>query len=518
MKRGSFFFCAVILLISLAACEAADSQKVPSFPSAGQTIIEGGDLARMGEETNRKLVEKNIRRFKDKYQRHFGGGLYFADLGEAKKKLNEEYTLYLKTQMDKVFHEPYILRLEAEFVNSEVQAYAKGEKTLSEILQSPGENLMSLKGQFFGFRKNLKKEYEVDEFPEYDLLADMSVEYVEAGVDFIEIWFNEYPQTLLEKYPLREMEKQENLFLYLKDEPKKVMSGCLRKTYYDGGYSYKEPPIQHIGARMTDKPYPGRERPGQEITKDDESLEYANRDNVYYLNKKYNMEFFQIVNMWYAPVDHPEMFFESGHSYWLFHPEHNPEGWDYFLGLYYQYLLGLRIDALLEEAGLSEEVLYFVQTEPEMGEYYAGHPVDTARDAYPFGKEGYTEEHFLSDGYTGIVYVNFIRLEESGKPVDPVKLEQVRTKVSEIIGIPGRDARREKDPTLGGRVIKNFAYLVDPEEKRIARELFRKHPLTERADNPAPTFSNVFSDIYNTRIETEGFIYLDIFGTKIEPK
>ncbi|MDO4719459.1 MAG: hypothetical protein Q4A78_02245 [Peptostreptococcaceae bacterium] len=65
-----------------------------------------------------------------------------------------------------------------------------------------------------------KKEYEVDEFPEYDLLADMSAEYVEAGVDFIEIWFNEYPRTLLEKYPIEETEKQENLFLYLKDEPK----------------------------------------------------------------------------------------------------------------------------------------------------------------------------------------------------------------------------------------------------------------------------------------------------------
>ncbi|MDO4719808.1 MAG: hypothetical protein Q4A78_04025 [Peptostreptococcaceae bacterium] len=497
------------LLLPLSACEAVR----PQYPT-----IEGMDLERMGKEYDQKVVQDNIRRFKDKYQRHFAEGRYFADLSEAKKKLNEEYNLYLKAQMDKVFPEPYILRMEAEFVNSEVQAYAKGEKTLSEILQSPGENMMSLKGQFFGFRKNPKKEpYAEEDMPEYMLFEKLAQEYVKEGVDFIEIWVNEYPRTLLKKYPLEEMNKQENLFLYLKGEPKRVLSGYLMKTYYDSGYNYQlgEPPISFVKSGMTDKPYPGgREYPKHPITEDDETLEYTLRDNLYALQKKYNMEFFALGTDWYAPVAHPDVFFDSLHDYYLNNPN-DPEGYDHFLGLYYQYLLNEKIRPLLEEEGLAEDVLCFVQTERVSMTFNIGQPVNTFKDPYPFGKEGYTEENFLSRDYTGEVYLNFLVLNTPQKSVDIEKVKRVIENLDPIAGIRRRNLEQAvENPALGGRNLRIHSFLIDEYGKKVVKDLFRRHPLTERSDNPAVDFGNVFSNSYDIRSETEGFLYLDIFAEK----
>ncbi|MDO4719095.1 MAG: hypothetical protein Q4A78_00390 [Peptostreptococcaceae bacterium] len=497
------------LLLPLSGCEAVR----PQHPT-----IEGMDLERMGKEYDQKVVQDNIRRFKDKYQRHFAEGRYFADLSEAKKKLNEEYNLYLKAQMDKVFPEPYILRMEAEFVNSEVQAYAKGEKTLSEILQSPGENILSLKGQFFGFRKNPRKEpYQEEDMPEYMLFEKLAQEYVKEGVDFIEIWVNEYPQTLLEKYPLEEMNKQENLFLYLKGEPRKILSGYLMKTYYDGGYNYKlgEPPISLVRSGMTDKPYPGgREYPKHPITEEDETPEFVIRDNLYALQKKYNMEFFHITLNYYAPVAYPQMYFLSLHNYYLNNPN-DPEGFDHFLGLYYQHLLNEKIRPLLEEEGLAEEVLCFVQTEPADMEFRKGMPVRTIREPYPFGKEGHTKEDFLFGGYSGWAHLNFLVLNTPQKSVDIGKVKRVIEKLDPIAGIRRRNLEQAvENPALGGRNLRIHSFLIDEYGKKVVKDLFRRHPLTERDNNPALNFRNVFADTYDIRSETEGFLYLDIFAEK----
>ncbi|MDO4719810.1 MAG: hypothetical protein Q4A78_04035 [Peptostreptococcaceae bacterium] len=496
------------LLLPLSGCEAVR----PQHPT-----IEGMDLERMGKEYDQKVVQDNIRRFKDKYQRHFAEGRYFADLSEAKKKLNEEYNLYLKAQMDKVFPEPYILRMEAEFVNSEVQAYAKGEKTLSEILQFPGENILSLKGEFFGFRKEVAEDYRSAEVPEFAFLKKISREYIDGGLDFLQIWFNEYSYDVFAQYPLEEIRQQENISLYLKDYPKKIMSGFFMATYYDSGYYYQlgEPPIVRFEDRVPKKPYPGgREYPKYPFTEDDETLEYTLRDNLYALQKKYNMEFFALSTNWYAPVAHPDVFFDSLHDYCLNNPN-DPEGYDHFLGLYYQYLLNEKIRPLLEEEGLAEDVLCFVQTERVSMTFNIGQPVNTFKDPYPFGKEGYTEENFLSRDYTGEVYLNFLVLNTPQKKVDIEKVKRVIEKLDPIAGIRRRNLEQAvENPALGGRNLRIHSFLIDEYGKKVVKDLFRRHPLTERSDNPAVDFGNVFSNSYDIRSETEGFLYLDIFAEK----
>lgn len=482
------------------------------------TVIEGSDLIRVGKEAEKAYRQNTITRLKEKYQRHFAEELYFADLEEAKKKLSEEYTLSLQAQIDKVFSEPYILRMEADFVHSEVQAYAKGEKTLSEILQSPGENIMSLKGQFFGFRRHPKQDpYTSEEVPEYKFLEKLAQDYVAEGVDFVEIWFNEYPQELFARHPLEEIDKQENIFLYLKDESKKVMTGYLSKTYYDLFYNknWGEPPISRYRSGMTTKPYPGRTKKKEEIAKEDWTVEYEIRDNLHYLQKKYNMEFFHIADTWYAPVQYPQMYFYSLHQHWS--PGCGSEGgFDYFLGLYHQYLLNQKIEAVLKEEGLEEDVLYFVQSEPNYMEAEDDSlDVDTLTDRYPFGEEGYTQERLLAGGYSGQVYLNLILLEEEEQIVSKEKLRNVMAKLEQIVDKAGEEERRRKNPFWGDCFIQMQRYKIDPHGKQVVRKLFREHPLTERFDNEVLNITTIASDRYRVRTGTEGFFYLDIFARKI---
>lgn len=229
------------------------------------------------------------------------------------------------------------------------------------------------------------------------------------------------------------------------------------------------------------------------------------------------MEFFHLGDEYYAPVKYPEMFFKSIHDYCLFHRDRNPEGWDYFAGLYYQYLLNRHLDVLLKKEGLQEDVLYFVQTQPHFdpNPYY---PVNTNQEEYPFGEEGFDEAYFLGDGYTGTVYANFILLEEPGKAIPPEKLQKVIEETQRLMGVPGRNERRKIHPIPGLRITEIHTYRLSAYDKAVVKDLFRRHPLTERADNPAPNFYTAFSDIYSVRTETEGFLYLDIFAEKIETK
>lgn len=220
------------LLLTVLLCSALCSGclRTDLGRAAPKMSLTSGDYAEAGEATDRLLVESNIQNFTDKYRRHFAGGIYFEDLEAAKQKLNEEYRQYLIKQLDPLFPHPYILRIKAEFVNREVKAYAEGSKTLQDLLAEPGKNLMSLQGEFFGFRRNPKKEYYTDEeTPEFLYFEKLGQEYVAAGVDFIQIWFNEYPISVLEKYPIEELQQQENLFLYLKDVYNKVMTGYVKK-------------------------------------------------------------------------------------------------------------------------------------------------------------------------------------------------------------------------------------------------------------------------------------------------
>lgn len=187
----------------------------------------------------------------------------------------------------------------------------------------------------------------------------------------------------------------------------------------------------------------------------------------------------------------------------------------------YQYLANERVRRVIEEAGLSDKVVFLVTTEP-----WSSDDDTVQSEPYNFG-EGFDENYFLKTGYKGEVSLSLIYL-DSEKPEDldyeeeedyTIQLE--REMYSKIIFPLHEELRFELGEYVDRNGNEKFGpykdvyvkiYNVDDYDRAIIVDLFRKYPLTEREQKPNLGMADIFSPRFRARAETQGFHYLDIFG------
>lgn len=234
------------------------------------------------------------------------------------------------------------------------------------------------------------------------------------------------------------------------------------------------------------------------------------------LKKKYNIEFDEMNHFLYCPKGKPELFFEATMD----------AEKDHFQSLMYQYLLNKKVRKLIDESDLKDRVVFLVTSELDNSNRDGGITFQ-----YDFSK-GFDENHFLREGYTGYAAVNFIYLDDK-QAVESLsedgliaREEALRKEVKEKLIKPlheeiefGKGSYEGEDGkwySKGGIKDAYFTtYYVDDYERKVAIDLFKKMPLTERAAKPeARSIAEAFSLEYKTRAETMGFHFLDIFGKK----
>lgn len=477
--------------------------------SSSNNTIDGADLGKSSENFDETMKQFMVVTLEDKYKRHFQNNLYYEDLSKEQKELNKLYNQYLNKEIQNYIqieipelkNAPYILKTNIEYVNEDVKKYSNGQLKAEEIIDN-GNSMMSIKIQWYIFEDfyKLKETKEENEKLGEKLAIDyierkIGNKYILQGLESIQINARAYPKETLKKYSIDEIEKQDNIQIFLQEEGEKSsFEANMYRTYFSDGLS-PDRKFKSTGGLIYPKDF------------------YKKRKQE--LKEKYNMEFYEAEGL-YIPKDYPNIrFYADGTTIEI----------DHFKEAFYQYLMNEKVRKLIQEKKLEDRVVFLVTTEAQGDPYEDDNSV---RKPYNFGK-GFDKEFFLKQGYTGKVYTTFIYLDdyveeseedkfdEEKRNQESERREECLQKLRHELVYPLHEeiqfgySKLSYDGELGLKIA--YLYLYDAKEydRKIIIDLFKKHPLTEVDRMPELGFDNVFSLLYYTRSETPGFRYIDIF-------
>lgn len=313
--------------------------------------------------------------------------------------------------------------------------------------------------------------------------------YINQGVEEFEAIIKSYDPDVLDRYSKEEIKAAKPIEKLFKDEHQTLDLTLLKAPYYE--------------------------------TKDfEDKYEYEggiwdSNKNILKgaLEKKYNTEFLPMYSGFNAYKNNPELMFDG---YFV-----DDVVVDHFQSMMYQHLLNQRIRKMVDESGLSDRVLFFVNAEPKVR---TDDGISADNQPYDFG-EGFDEDFFLEDGYNGYIDITFIYLDDEAVDVENTKWATVAMLEKKFFyplheeiefGTGSYQGADGQWYSKGGvKDVYFISYHVDDYERKVAIDLFKKTPITERAAKPeARSMADAFSLQYKTRAETTGFHFLDIFGGK----
>ncbi|MDO5096767.1 MAG: hypothetical protein Q4D65_09410 [Peptostreptococcaceae bacterium] len=432
----------------------------------------------------------------EKYRRHYQNGLHFEDFSKEQKELNKVFEKYLKDKIQQLMDEdeenmkgsPHILKTDAVFVNEEVKRYKEGKATAEEVV-SKARNIMSMRMEWYPFIKEsdepIEYSFSIEDFIEKKIQPMLENDYIYAGVEHVEFWFWSYYDGILKKYPFEE--------LYDKDIPK-----LLRK----------ENDFVHQNGNFLVTPFARKTSEGGFFLV---TVKTSLKDRDYTLKKlkeKYNLEFEQYNDSWYMPKGRPDLLFEVECDV---HDKYDKEYWDYFLGLMYQDMMMKKLRTLVDEEGLTDDILFSITTDTIS-------PINTFQrkdpnsyDMSQFDKDTFDVSHFLKKGYMNSARINLIHLKRKDEKIDYESLQKLIFRIHDetTLGMEDYIGSDGSSLTSDLKAINIFFYDVEDYERKVLVDLFQNAPLTERTGLSSDSES--FS-VYAERGNFPGVHYLDIFA------
>ncbi len=479
--------CICLAALLLVGCE------IPVEPDDG--VYSGRNFVLEQQQYERDQKAELIISQAEKYRRHYQNGLYFEDFSKEQKELNKVFENYLKDKIQQLMDEdevnlkgkPHILKTDAVFVNEEVKRYKEGKATAEEVV-SKARNIMSMRIEWYCFLEEENQEnksfYLVD-FVEEQLQPILENDYIYAGVEHVELWFWSYYDGILKRYPIEELYNKNSADLLRKEDSffrengNFLVTPFARKTS-EGGFFLVNTKVG-----------------GEEI-------DYTLKK----LKEKYNLEFEQYNDSWFMPKGRPDLLFEVECNV---HDDYDKRYWDYFLGLMYQDMMMKKLRTLVEEEGLTNQVLFSITTDTIS-------PINTfekkdpnSYDMSQFDKDSFDVNRFLKKGYMNSARINLIHLKRKEEKIDYESLQKLIFRIHDetTLGMEDYTGSDGSSLTSDLKAINIFFYDVEDYERKVLVDLFQNAPLTERTGLSSDSES--FS-VYAERGNFPGVHYLDIFA------
>ncbi|MDO5062198.1 MAG: hypothetical protein Q4D77_03420 [Peptostreptococcaceae bacterium] len=472
--------------------------------NSGDLIIDGRSLYERSRQIDELYIDSYTELQKEKYRRHYDPKLYFADLKRSGQELEEKAYQYwdnkiryaIQTEFPMLKKAPYILRTDVEFVNEAILRYQQGELKADEVFRDP-QHTMRIKIELDMFVDKTSKKDEVQR--QYQMLYKQKIAkeliegYMDNNVEQVEFWGNIYNKEALKEHSIQELSQE-----------KQIQSILDPKGYKEEGIFYLKTPYYESNIA----------RDGEEFDEYDSymsgELDWATSDEVIQaLSDKYKIPFFQKNGIWFAAEEYPDLFFMVDES--IVEPKTKPVNIeDYFLSTLYQSILNKHVERIIEEEGMSDEVLFFVSTEPTGDQYTENNACKVRRDCRTID-----EKKLLKKGYGSVeVGITLIHMTDSSvvdEEATKEKLRGITTRIDELVDL------HDTPIDFAWENLYIYEYMLGKEEQQIAKELFKQYRMTERwrREDP-PGIGDVFSLYYITRAETPAFHFLDIFGEKRE--
>ena len=433
------------------------------------TVIAASDLIDHADEQAKANVENVVATMKAEFDKEYSDpSLYFEDFSEEIAVLDVECNKSLEAYFSDKIEIPYFTKSYNQYYLPTLKKFRDGEISVSEVVEDSAEYIRVLK---FDIYTMVSENYNGEVGNQ---LSDYVGYLEENGVKhfmYQEIQLKASEVTEIEFIKLRHFN---NPFEKLKD--KKIIK---RRNF-----------MSDLGANST------------RWDKEDEWV----KD----LEKKYNVALvkadldYGLKGQWcdyYAPKNDPTMKFPA------------TEILSRCLQIYAQRALYEEIEKIVDEEGYGGQIVHIA--------------IPRNRDVKIFDKNGRWSDpdvfdfdlslnpnniSIINDGYKGCYDITLNLLLEEGEAIDYAKLQKITARITDLFKVnyvEGDEPWKRKDMFV-------FFYTLPKEEQEIVVDLFKRDMITETYFRERTTLSNIYSDMYYVREETEGFHYLDTRAKKMD--
>lgn len=465
MKRnlGRLITLWLIGLFVLVAATGCDSSSSPG------TSINMGQMAREADQKQKAIIQNVRETQKDVLDKMYGKGLIDQDFSDVKQRLDKEYSTRIEREINALVSVPYFVKCDTTYFNSTLRDAKAGNWNIDKVLENTEGNIR-------------ESHISVYLFEDPTLIGQSS-----ANIEL----FN-YNKKLINY--AADYEKKFNYkkihFIECCCDQKALMKKTVRT--YANSKEYEFGLAEYVLSKGS-------------LTGIGKDLFVPARQ---FLEAKYGEKFLfigesekQIGKGIYAPVNHLDLKFEMDSYYFTELDEK-----DKYLSVLAQKYLSEEMDRIIKAQGLDGKMAFLIvphsikDDDTDMNGCQTAH-IKTRSD----------QLKFLNEVYGGNYDVNLMYLKEADEAVDHAKIKKSIEQVQSLITHPGKGELDEADTRVSCFV--SF-YNMGDEDRRIALKLLKRDRITENYYREQVQFSNLLSNMFIRREETDGFHYLDVYGQK----
>lgn len=444
---SKLIFFGIIIVLILSGC-ARTNQFTQS--------IELGEVESQALQNEKDRIEQSALRFKETMDKDYADGLYFEDLEETRQRLNRELEAFAEKELESKWGGTFIVKADPGYYRSTLKKARDNNLSIEALgLSLPLDPIVARMPWQEREEFKLRTGGRVMIYGFMDRALNEK-EKKQFNQDCYDVGGPEdayfiYPESVLKTYSKEQIQ---------------AMEFPLAKLQKVGDYIFSE--MVNFEASST-------ESTGLEIVKKTEQL----------LGERYRKQFVLLNSNQGLTIalDEPEVLFQAC----VIHSDRSFLR-DMYLNVQAQLRMSRQMYQLIDEAGLGETMVQYTavsNSNLDSGAYdFSGNPDDRT---------------FINEGYAKWYSTLLIYLLAPGEEADYGKIQQV-IKTSD--GLFDNSERTHR--------IDVCFYTVSPEQRIIARDLFRNDLAPDRYDR-GDNLAAQLALLTVIHSDTEGFRYLDVY-------
>ncbi|GAU75502.1 hypothetical protein [Fusibacter sp. 3D3] len=436
-------------------------------PNSAGTVIAASDLIDHADEQAKANVENVVATMKAEFDKEYSDpSLYFEDFSEEIAVLDVACNKSLEAYFSDKIEIPYFTKSYNQYYLPTLKKFRDGEISVSEVADDPAEYIRVLK---FDIYTMVSENYNGE-------TGNQLLDYVsyleENGVKHFMYQEIQLKTSEITEIELSKLRHFDNPFEKIKD--KNVIK---RRNF-----------MSDLGSNST------------RWDKEDERVKQLEKKyNVALVKADLDYSLKERSCTYYAPENDPTMKFPA------------TEIESRCIQIYAQRALYEEIEKIVDEEGYGGKIVHIAIPRNRDVVIYDENGRGRDPDVFDFDLSLNPDNmSIINEGYKGCYDITLNLLLEEGEEIDYEKLQKITARITDLLKMN----YVEGDEPWERERLFVFFYVLPEAEQKIVIDLFQRDMITETYFRERTTLSNIYSDMYYVREETEGFHYLDTRAKK----
>ncbi|MBF4692650.1 hypothetical protein [Fusibacter ferrireducens] len=450
----------IIICLKVSQPSPASQSKSPTYKT-GEGFGVSGMVDHANEVANAQ-VEASVAKYSEDINWEYGDpSLYYEDFSDIEKELDEKSNEMTEAFFKPKVDFPFYFKTKNQYYLPVLKEIRDGKLSVEEALDDPARTIRVLSSDIYYWVTDPNKQYFLN--------SDITMAYIkEQKALGIERYFHRFFSVIDESIDYEQINKSKNEeepIQYLIDDNARIVMGVASDFAWSSLKMYDD---NGLGA---------------------------------YLKGQYNQDFKpalfeygfeESLGQYYYPVSDPSLQFAA------------TDYGDLYLTVLAQRAMYEEIDKIIEEEGYGGQIAH-VSIPRTIGLTFI--QVEKGYDM----SQKYDNRTIINEVYDGGYDTNLLLLLEEGEEVDYAKLQQISARIQDLFYttiFDNQEIWQRSDLFI-------YFYTLPKVEHKIVIDLFDRDMITETFfRDKTKSIGDIYVNMYITRVETEGFHYLDVRAKK----